>query len=246
MSKRNIKPPPENGGGSAAWLTTFNDLMTLLMVFFVLLFTMGSMDNNKLGEFLNSLQSGLGVLGAGSKVSISVHSPRTPILQQGQTIRKKKEPAPENEVVETESIGEVLDEFAAHPGINVRYSKEGVHISFENGLFFNFGKADINTSGFAFLEKMAASISKYPYAVRVEGHTDNVPIHTNRFPTNWELSIARAVSVVKYLVDVGNINPQRLSAVGYGESRPLVPNSSPANLAKNRRVEIVLATEDEK
>jgi chemotaxis protein MotB len=82
--------------------------------------------------------------------------------------------------------------------------------------------------------------------VRVEGHTDNVPIHTNRFPSNWELSIARAVSVVKYFVDVGNINPQRLSAVGYGESRPLVPNSSAANLAKNRRVEIVLATEDEK
>jgi chemotaxis protein MotB len=246
LSKRSLQRSPENGGGNAAWLTTFNDLMTLLMVFFVLIFTMGSMDNNRMGEFLNSLQSGLGVLGAGTKVAISVHPPRTPILQQGQTTRKNHETGPENEVVETESIGEVLDEFAAHPGINVRYSKEGVHVSFENGLFFNFGKADINTSGFAFLEKMALSISKYPYAVRVEGHTDNVPIHTNRFPTNWELSIARAVSVVKYLVDVGNINPQRLSAVGYGESRPLVPNSSPANLAKNRRVEIVLATEDEK
>ena len=167
-------------------------------------------------------------------------------MQQGQTIRKKKEPAPENEVVETESIGEVLDEFAAHPGINVRYSKEGVHISFENGLFFNFGKADINTSGFAFLEKMALSIYEFPYAVRVEGHADNVPIHTNRFPTNWELSIARAVSVVKYFVDVDKINPQRLSAVGYGESRPLMANNSPVNRAKNRRVEIVLATEDEK
>ena len=246
MSKRRIQPSPESGGGSAAWLTTFNDLITLLMVFFVLLFTMGSMDNNRMGEFQEALQSGLGVLGAGSKVSIAVQQSRAPIMQQGQLTRKKNETAPENEVDETESIVEVLDEFAAHPGINVRYSKEGVHISFENGLFFDFGKADINTSGFAFLEKMAASISKYPYAVRVEGHTDNVPIHTNRFPTNWELSIARAVSVVKYLVDVGNINPQRLSAVGYGESRPLVPNSSPANLAKNRRVEIVLATEDEK
>lgn len=246
MSKRSIQPSPNSGGSSAGWLTTFNDLVTLLMVFFVLIFTMGSMDNSMMGKFKYALQSGLGVLGEGSKVSIAVQQSRTPILQQGQSTQIKTEMPPENEVVETESIGAVLDEFAAHPGINVRYSKEGVHISFADGLFFNFGKADINRSGLAFLEKMAESIYKFPYAVRVEGHTDNVPIHTNRFPSNWELSIARAVSVVKYFVDVGNINPQRLSAVGYGESRPLVPNSSAANLAKNRRVEIVLATEDEK
>ena len=80
----------------------------------------------------------------------------------------------------------------------------------------------------------------------MEGLTDNVPIHTARFPSNWELSIARAVSVVKYFADAGNINPQRLSAVGYGETRPLVPNNSPANRTKNRRVEIVLATECER
>ncbi len=246
MNKRSIQHSPEGGPNTAGWLTTFNDLVTLLMVFFVLLFTMGSTDNNMMGEFKYALQSGLGVLGAGSKATIAIQPSRTPILQQGQLSQINNETAPENEVVETKSIGEVLDEFAAHPGINVRYSKEGVHISFEDALFFDFGKADINTGGLAFLEKMAVSIYKFPYTVRVEGHTDNVPIHTNRFPTNWELSIARAVSVVKYFVDVGNINPQRLSAVGYGESRPLVSNSSPANHAKNRRVEIVLATEDEK
>ena len=246
MSKRSIQHSPEGGPNTAGWLTTFNDLVTLLMVFFVLLFTMGSMDNNMKGKFQSALRSGIGVLGAGSKASIALQQSRAPILQQGQSTQIKNEPAPENEAVEADSIGVVLEEFAAHPGINIRYSKEGVHISFENGLFFDFGKADINTSGIAYLEKMAVSIYKFPYAVRVEGHTDNVPIHTNRFPTNWELSIARAVSVVKYFIEVGNINPQRLSAVGYGESRPLVPNSSPANLAKNRRVEIVLTTEDEK
>jgi chemotaxis protein MotB len=154
--------------------------------------------------------------------------------------------APETEPVDANSIAAELGELAEQPGINVRYSNQGVHISFENGLFFNFGKADINASGFAFLDKMAVLVQKIPYAVRVEGHTDNVPIHTPRFPSNWELSIARAVSVVKYFVDVGKINPQRLSAVGYGESRPLKPNNSPANLAQNRRVEIVLVTEDEK
>jgi chemotaxis protein MotB len=79
--------------------------------------------------------------------------------------------------------------------------------------------------------------------VRVEGHTDNVSIHTKRFPSNWELSIARAVSVVKHFAEVNQIDPQRLSAVGYGKSRPVAPNDTPSNRAKNRRVEIILKTE---
>ena len=110
-------------------------------------------------------------------------------------------------------------------------------------LLFDFGKADINPGGLAFLDKMATLIHKIPHPVRVEGHTDNVPIHTARFPSNWELSIARAVSVVKYIAGSGKINPQRLSAVGYGETRPLVPNDSAVHRTRNRRVEIVIATE---
>jgi chemotaxis protein MotB len=83
-----------------------------------------------------------------------------------------------------------------------------------------------------------------PYPIRVEGHTDNVPIHTKRFPSNWELSTIRAVNVLKYFANEGRIDPRRLSAVGYGESKPLVANNSPRDRAKNRRVEIVLLKED--
>jgi chemotaxis protein MotB len=83
-----------------------------------------------------------------------------------------------------------------------------------------------------------------PYPIRVEGHTDNVPIYTKRFPSNWELSTVRAVNVLKYFADAGGIDPRRLSAVGYGESKPLVANISPQSRAKNRRVEIVLIKED--
>jgi len=246
MSKRGVQQLPQDNGISAGWLTTFNDLVTLLMVFFVLLFTMGSMDKNLMKEFQYSLQSGLGVLGAGSKASIAVQQPRPPLSQQGQLTQALNQTAAKGEIVATNSIDEAMAEFAALPGINVSYSPDGVHIAFENGLFFDFGKADINSSGFAFLDKMTVLIRKTPYAVRVEGHTDNVPIHTPRYPSNWELSTARAVSVVKYFVDVGKINPQRFSAVGYGASRPLAPNDAAAGRAKNRRVEIVLATEDEK
>jgi len=227
-------------------LTTFNDLVTLLMVFFVLLFTMGSIDNKMMKEFQYGLQSGLGILGEGSRVAISFQESETAGTLAELLAQAGGQPTPETEGDEAQDAAETFSEFAAAPGVNVSYSKQGAHISFEEGLFFNFGKADINSSGFALLDKLAVLIRNLPGSVRVEGHTDNVPIHTRRFPSNWELSIARAVSVVKYLTEVGKINPARLSAVGYGESRPLAPNDSPAHRAKNRRVEIVLVMEGEK
>jgi len=243
VSKRAIRIARESGNDGPAWLTTFNDLVTLLMVFFVLLFTMGSMDNNKLKEFQYALQSGLGILGEGSQVSIEIKDSR-PVPDQADLLTQAEgDGQPVDEQQEVIPMDEALKKFTAEPGINVRYSKQGAHITFEDYLLFNFGKADINPGGLAFLDKLAALIRKIPYPVRVEGHTDNVPIHTARYPSNWELSIARAVSVVKYFAEIKKINPQRLSAVGYGETRPLVPNDLPANRNRNRRVEIVLATE---
>ena len=246
MSKRCVQNPEENGGVTSGWLTTFNDMVTLLMVFFVLLFAMGSMEKQRMEEFQSALRSGLGVLDAGSRFSVAVQQSQTPISPLGQLSQGKNEMEPEDGLAEKDPIGDKFSQFAAQSGADVKYSKQGIHISFEDGLVFNFGQADINAKGFALLDKMAALIKQNSFAVRVEGHTDNVPIHTRRFPSNWELSIARAVSVVKYFIEDGKINPQRLSAVGYGESRPLTANDSPVNRARNRRVEIVLATEDEK
>ena len=246
MNRRRDHRTDDNSGVTTGWLTTFNDLVTLLMVFFVLLFAIGSRDKQRMEEFQSELQSGLGVLGAGSRVSIAVQQSQTPISPLGQMSQGKNGPESGHESAEKDPVYDQFSEFAAKFGLNVSFSKQGIHISFEEGFVFDFGQADINAKGFAFLDEMALLIQQNAYAVRVEGHTDNVPIHTRRFPSNWELSIARAVSVVKYFIDAGKIDPQRLSAVGYGESRPLVANTSPGNRAKNRRVEIVLATEDKK
>jgi len=243
VSKRATRIARENSDDGPGWLTTFNDLVTLLMVFFVLIFTMGSMDAKKLKEFQYALQSGLGVLGQGSQVSIAVTDSR----QDPDRVHLLTQAEGDGQPVDEQQVGAPMDEaleaFTAEPGINVRYSNQGAHITFEDDLLFKFGKADINPSGLKLLDKLAALLQKVPYPVRVEGHTDNVPIHTARYPSNWELSIARAVSVVKYFAEIGTINPQRLSAVGYGETRPQAPNDIPANRARNRRVEIVLATE---
>ena len=246
MRKRSGNGPEELGATSAGWLTTFNDLVTLLMVFFVLLFTMSTIDTKKMKDFQYALQSGFGILEEGSMVSIGVKDSQSIDDMSHVLTQPEGQIGSEVERVNQDGIEQALAVFDSDPGIQVTYSNQGAHITFEDCLLFNLGKADINPSGFPFLNKIAALIHKIPYPVRVEGHTDNVAIHTKRFPSNWELSISRAVNVVKFLADVGKINPQRLSAVGYGETRPVAPNDSTVNRARNRRVEIVLLMEGEK
>jgi chemotaxis protein MotB len=129
------------------------------------------------------------------------------------------------------------------PGIQARFSAEGLNLSLENSLLFEPGKARINPRGIAVLGKIAARLKTLPNRVRVEGHTDDAPIATELYPSNWELSVARAVNVLKYLINAGPISSARMSAVGYGDSRPLYSNSSRQSRAKNRRVEIILVSE---
>ena len=245
MSNKKMRLSSESSKDGPGWLTTFNDLVTLLMVFFVLLFTMGSVNTQAMHEFKNALQSGLGLLGAGSQASIEIKDSQQDLDNEEIKQQADGDGAPLDEQQESHPIDEALKTFVAEPGINVSYSDQGAHITFEDMLLFDFGKARINTGGFVLLDKLADLIQKVPYPVRVEGHTDNVPIHTVRYPSNWELSIARAVNVVKYFAESGKINPQRLSAVGYGETRPVAPNDTATNRTRNRRVEIVLVTEGE-
>ena len=234
----------DEGVKRAGWLTTFNDLVTLLMVFFVLLFTMSTIDTQKMQDFQYALQSGLGILETGNKVAISVK--RTQPVDDMSHIMTQAE-GELNKEGNSQVSGKLVDQIRqltqADLDIQVTHTDQGTRLSFEDQVLFDFGKAAINPAGFLFLDKIADVLDKMPYAVRVEGHTDNVPIQTRRFPSNWELSVARAVSVVKYFVEVSNIDPQRLSAVGYGESRPVAENDTLSNRAKNRRVEILLLTE---
>ena len=240
--KHNLKSEERK---SAGWLTTFNNLVTLMMVFFVLLFTMSTIDTRKMQDFQYALQSGLGIMETGKKVDISVK--RTQPVDDMSHIMTQAE-GDRNQKGSKQPDGKLVDQIRqltqAELDIQVTHSDHGTRLSFEDQVLFDFGKAAINPTGFVFLDKIADVLNKIPYAVRVEGHTDNVPIQTRRFPSNWELSVARAVSVVKYFAEVSNIDPRRLSAVGYGESRPVAANDTLSNQAKNRRVEILLLTED--
>ena len=120
--------------------------------------------------------------------------------------------------------------------------KEGLAIILRTSgkpVMFDSGSAQIRPEFTPILEKIAEELMKIPNDIRIEGHTDNRPIHTPMFPSNWELSAARATSVLRFLVKKG-IDPSRLSAVGYGEFRPVASNDTPEGRAKNRRVEILI------
>lgn len=242
---KNSEIQQENAAG---WLTTFNDLITLLLVFFVFLFSIGTIDKKKMKDFHCALQSGLGILKEGKKVSVDIKEKR--FVDDMFHVMTQPEPEGESNSEKRrrmESLIEnTINSIDADSGIRVTYTKKGVHLTFEDAVLFDFGRAEINSEAFLFLDKIAGVVKTLPYPIRVEGHTDNVPIKTKHFPSNWELSIARAVNVVKYLAEKCNLNPRRLSAAGYGESKPAIPNTTTANRAKNRRVEIVLIMEGDK
>ncbi len=216
------------------WLTTFNDLITLLMVFFVLIFAMSSGDMVKIKEFRSAIIRGFGALekkGVGSVGLIETTRPTIISVQE------------ESADSFPEAVHELVAEIDALPGVDSENTGRGVVIRIEGSILFNSGSATINPDAFSLLQKIGGVISRVPNSVCIEGHTDNVPITTQAFPSNWELSAARAVTIVKFLANRMDVYPRRLSAVGYGESRPVNPNDTPEHRAKNRRVEIVLLKE---
>ncbi|MBI9085899.1 MAG: flagellar motor protein MotB [Desulfobacterales bacterium] len=243
MKKRPSTGAPAQAGG-AGWLTTFNDLVTLLMVFFVLLFSMSTIDTGKMKGFQESLQSGLGVLESGEAASVGVFdNNRLPALARFVPGAADPSPADKKAEAAADPVRQAAGLLEAMDGLSVTREASALRIRMEGGLLFALGSAKIDPRGRGLLERVAATIGPLTRPIRVEGHTDNVPIHTPAFPSNWELSTARAVNVVKFMIDSGMISPQRLSAVGYGDAKPLGDNQMPDGRLLNRRVEIVLELE---
>ena len=129
--------------------------------------------------------------------------------------------------------------------VRISYTSKGLVMRLSDHTLFDIGVASLSSESIPLLQKIGAIISKTSYRVRIEGHTDNLPINTEKFPSNWELSTARAVNVLRYFIDAHRISPHRLFAVGFGEYQPLVPNATPTQRAKNRRVEIIFIAKDE-
>ena len=218
--------------GTPAYMLTWGDMCTLLLCFFVLLVAMSSTDIRKFSIAASSLHNALsGVLESFPSVMITqdVLQPRL-----GGDEQNKRLAIDASQRIRKAVKNENLDD-----AIKVKVTESGIAIQLANPIGFDIGEAEIKPELIGTLKEIAEIIGRVPGTeIRVEGHTDDLPIHTKSFPSNWELSSARALNIVKFFAAQGNIDPARLSAIGYGEYRPLYPNTSEANRMKNRRIEI--------
>jgi len=232
-TNRNKNSGGDDGGGSPAWMTTFGDMMTLLLVFFVLLYSFSSMDVEKFKGFISALQSQLGILEGGKTITPN------PNIDAG-TLGADYAQAPEN----IRQIMKELDNYIKKNGlgdrVNVENKRKGLVISLTGEILYEQGRANIREQGREVLAMISDILKDVPNDIMIEGHTDNVPIRTDEFPSNWELSTARAVNVIKFLIEERNFEPARLSAAGYSEYRPAAENNTAAGRAENRRVEVVV------
>ncbi|HEB85054.1 MAG TPA: flagellar motor protein MotB [Bacteroidetes bacterium] len=225
MAKKKREECP---AGTPAWMVTYGDMMTLLLTFFVLIVSFSSVEQVKFKAAISSIQEGLGMWpeNAGILPSIVMKEMAKRAQQQSEMV---------------EDISEALEQIGMIESVEVYTTPSGVRLIISNNTLFESGQADLKPEFLSLLAEIAATIKAKPYSeVRVEGHTDNVPIHTSQFPSNWELSAARALAVTKYFVFRGGLDPKKLSAVGYGEYRPRATNATPNGRARNRRVEIYI------
>ena len=218
------------------WMTTYGDMMTLLLAFFVLLFSMANIDEEKFDMVIHGLQGRLGVIDGGRTIS------RRDAVDMG--LEMSDLAAMQLEELERR-IGEYIETEGLDDDIILEVDDEGLTIHFTGEILFELGRAEIRPEAREILDRISGFIKTIPNDIMVEGHTDNWPIRTERFPSNWELSTARATNVVRHLIEELDVAPDRLSAAGYSEYRPLRPNDTAENRALNRRVDIVILRLDE-
>jgi len=226
------------------WLAAFGDLMSLLLCFFVLLLSMSTMDAKKVQEAAGSLQGAMSVLDGETSTEVQHKQLQiaTPIQSETESSRQVK--SMKQTIVET---NEMLKS-ASGSEITLEESEDGFMIRLPANILFEKAKANIiNDDAFLFLKRIALIIDKLPkdMYVNVVGHTDSTPINTPEFKDNWQLSTARAVSVVKELIKDG-VNPKFLAACGKAGYDPIASNNTPEGRAKNRRVELVFFSKNKK
>src|SRR5713226_4699014 len=240
MSKGRRHKGHGDGGHENAerWLLTYADLITLLMVFFVVLYSMSSADSTKFKAISVALQQAfnLDVLKGQAATSIG-DAASTPPAAVDTLINDSQVP----QVSRLQSkIQAVVDGVAQSPDVSVSIDKEGVVIRLSGSYLFDSGRAELKPNSLSILDAVSAELRIQSNDIRIDGHTDSTPIDSPRYPTNWELSVARALAVTRHLTESDALPSGRLMAAGFGEFRPLVPNDTHDHRAMNRRVEIHL------
>ncbi len=261
------KKQEDGGGGLAPWMATFSDLMNLLLCFFVLLFSMSTVDTEKFEDFVASLQSSFSIFEGGSSAitegqlissgvsqlnelndffnNMGMNQEEEPDINQD-TMDKYEDYKNEQMLEQSGQLGDKLEEQLSGAGLNsngdydIEIQAQYVMITVNGALLFSSGSADLKAGSEEFMDKLGDVLKNYSaYNIEIIGHTDNVPMAPNKkFADNWELSQGRSLTVLKYLIEKKGLSPNNMSCMGRGEYEPIASNDTAEGKAQNRRVEI--------
>ncbi|MBL8055355.1 MAG: OmpA family protein [Anaerolineales bacterium] len=230
------------GGGGDRWLISYADFITLLMVLFVVLYSMGQTDVQRYKALAESLRRAFSGGGPAPIVDpgISAATGGTDTDTQPAPVEVDGFPQRGTDALDVASdLSRLLSDNNLANGVSVQNNIEGLLLSLSETLLFVPGGADLLPEAYPLLQEIAVMLNKIDNEVRVTAYTDDTPPTDPRYPTNWELSAARSASIVRFLISQG-LSPERLSASGRGEYHPLFPNDTPEHRAYNRRAEIAV------
>ena len=255
------KQKPEKAANHERWLVSYADFITLLFAVFVCLYAMSQTDKAKVESLVASIRESFGQVKTGAsseRVNVLESSDlrKIPALKP-ETLSPGKGGEDLKNAIKSRSRAEVKDfneaktaiesalkTYGAQDKVSVQVTKRGLVVSLKEAGFFDSGSAEVKNSAFQLLNAVAKALDPFSNPVRVEGHTDNIPMSSHVFKSNWELSTARSTNIVHYFIDNYNFQPETISAVGYSEHRPIADNSSEEGRSKNRRVDIVLLSKE--
>lgn len=231
---------PECPKGAPAWMTTYSDLVTLLLTFFVLLLSMASMDPVRFTEASSSLKDAFGMHNEPAHVEFAIPvlpsppiTPYSPIQQQ--TTQKVYE-----------KIKSQIDSRRLDNNVGViNNDDESIILRINDSVLFGRGESRISPKSYSILRTIADIIRPLPMDLRIEGHTDDIPVSESKL-SNWDLSVDRSVAVMRFFTQSDLMPLDRMSSVGYGPNRPVVPNRDELSRSKNRRVDFLLKLQSNK
>lgn len=243
MARRRRREEHEN---HERWLVSYADFITLLFAFFVVMYSISSVNEGKFKVVASSLVASfreparsLEPIQVGELTRLPHRDP-TDILPSAQKVAQNNSPVDLATVIA--EIEHAMAPLIEQQLVELRRTEHGLEVEMRTSLLFASGSAQIESTARPVLGKLAAIVRRFPNAIEVEGFTDNVPISTVAYPSNWELSAARAASVVHLFVDNG-VQPTRMVAIGYGEHHPIADNHTPEGRNRNRRVVITVLKE---
>lgn len=242
-------------GGSHAshdrWLVSYADFITLLFAFFVVLYASAEMDKKKITRLSAAIEGGFQQLGAFAKnpspgkTQNAAEAASIPEASSFTNLPSQVEPGASG-LVDADALQRELEEVLGSEirqhEIEMRVTPEGLVLSLREVGFFDSGEARLLPGAIPTLARIAEVLNAHGFDIRVEGHTDDVPIHTPEFRSNWELSTARATQVITLLVEDYGLDPLRVSAAGYGPYRPVASNANAQGRKLNRRVDLVITS----